>query len=115
MAAIAAGLVASLLVETLSLGKTAPFDLAIVLLGIGAILVAATWTENYGEHKETEGGGEVDGKDSKDHTVAGEGNAKGSWLEKLGRAWEVVSQSPGVARLGISGALFEGDDAGHDA
>ena len=51
--AIVSGLLAHTLVEGLGLGPVAPFDAAHAVLLLGGVLVAATWTENYGK-----GGGE---------------------------------------------------------
>lgn len=49
-----AGLVANVLVESLSLGPVSPFDAAATVLTIGGIYIAFTWTENYGDSSNTE-------------------------------------------------------------
>lgn len=43
------GLVANVLVENLSLGPVAPFDAAATVLAIGGVIIAWTWSENYGD------------------------------------------------------------------
>lgn len=50
--AIAAGLIASTLVDTYQLGPVAPFDAAATVLVIGGILIAFLWQENYGNPKQ---------------------------------------------------------------
>jgi len=89
VAAIAAGVAAHLLVESLGLGRTAPFDLAVVLLALGFALVACTWDENYGTRPGKAGGGE---------SAAGQ----------FRRAVASIRADERVWRTGLSGALFEG-------
>ena len=48
LVAILAGLLANTLVDTLDLGRVAPFDAAIALLLVGGAIIWATWPENYG-------------------------------------------------------------------
>ena len=55
LVAIVSGLVAHSLVETLSLGPVAPFDAAAVVLIVGGVVVAACWTENYGDSSDKKG------------------------------------------------------------
>lgn len=50
--AIVAGLLANTLVETVALGPVAPFDAAAVVMVLGGLVVAFTWTENYGDKSE---------------------------------------------------------------
>lgn len=47
--AIVAGFAGNYLVENLGLGRVAPFDAAIVAMLIGGLVMARTWTENYGD------------------------------------------------------------------
>ena len=54
LAAIVAGVVASLLVDGLGLGLTAPFDLAILCFAAGGALVAFRWDENFGAARRAE-------------------------------------------------------------
>ena len=89
VAAIASGVTAHVLVESLGLGKTAPFDLALVLLALGFALVACTWDENYGAPP---------GK------AGGEESAAGQFR----RAVASIRADERVWRTGLSGALFEG-------
>ena len=56
LAAIVAGVVASLLVDGLGLGLTAPFDLAILCFSAGGALVAFRWDENFGAARRAEAG-----------------------------------------------------------
>ena len=55
LVAILAGLAAHSLVETLSLGPVAPFDAAAAVMLVGGVLVAACWTENYGDASDKKG------------------------------------------------------------
>ncbi|KXZ48039.1 hypothetical protein GPECTOR_31g403 [Gonium pectorale] len=48
--AILSGLLASYLVDNLSLGPVAPFDAAIVVLLLGGAVIYASWPENYGDN-----------------------------------------------------------------
>lgn len=48
--AIVSGLVAQYLAQFLGMGPVSPFDAAIVVLLIGAAIIATTWTENYGDN-----------------------------------------------------------------
>lgn len=47
--AIVSGLLAHGLVETASMGPTAPFDAAIAVLLFGGVIIVSTWSENYGD------------------------------------------------------------------
>lgn len=38
-------------------GKVAPFDAAAVVLGVTGVIVVATWSENYGDSRQSVGGG----------------------------------------------------------
>ncbi len=48
--AIVSGLVAQYLAQFMGMGPVSPFDAAIVVLLVGAAIIAATWTENYGDN-----------------------------------------------------------------
>ena len=50
--AILAGLIANYLADNLKLGPTAPFAVAIPCFALCFVIVATTWTENYGNHTE---------------------------------------------------------------
>ncbi len=52
LVAIVAGLVAHTLVETLALGPVIPFDTAALVMICGGVIVAITWTENFGNSSE---------------------------------------------------------------
>ena len=52
LVAILAGLLAHALVEYGKLGPVAPFDAAAGVMVAGGVLVALTWTENYGDNSE---------------------------------------------------------------
>ncbi len=52
LVAILAGLLAHALVEYAKLGPVAPFDAAAGVMVAGGVLVALTWTENYGDNSE---------------------------------------------------------------
>eukprot|EP00898_Chlorokybus_atmophyticus_P004681 jgi/Chlat1/5213/Chrsp33S05182 len=52
LTAILAGLLANFLVSR-GLGPVIPFDAAIVCLLLGMVIIAATWTENYGDPSES--------------------------------------------------------------
>ena len=49
--AILAGIIANLLAETLQLGPASPFAVAIPCFGLCFLVVAFTWTENYGNRE----------------------------------------------------------------
>lgn len=49
MQAIISGLMGNLLVEEFRLGPVAPFDAAIFVMLLGAVLISTTWQENYGD------------------------------------------------------------------
>ena len=85
VAAIVSGLVASFLVEFLSLGKVAPFDAAAVVLSLGFFLISSTWTENYGQS---------------DSSVP--------ITQMFASAWNAITSSTQVAALGVCQAVFEG-------
>ncbi|GBG76968.1 hypothetical protein CBR_g23298 [Chara braunii] len=50
--AICSGLLANTLVVDAGLGPVAPFDAAVCVLVIGMMIIAFTWTENYGDSSE---------------------------------------------------------------
>lgn len=84
LVAIVAGLAAHVLVETLTLGPVAPFDLAACVLAAGGLVVATTWTENYG-----------DAADRRPLTA------------RLAAAARLIGADPKIALLGTQQALFE--------
>ena len=47
--AIASGLIGSFLVDSLHLHPVVPFDVAVLVLAVGAGIIYTTWGENYGE------------------------------------------------------------------
>lgn len=47
--AIVAGLLGHALVEVFKLGPVSPFDAAALVLIVGGVYIAFTWTENYGD------------------------------------------------------------------
>lgn len=49
LTAIVAGFLGNYLVDSLGLGRVAPFDAASVFMIIGGGVIMATWTENYGD------------------------------------------------------------------
>jgi hypothetical protein len=55
--AIASGLVGSFLVDSLQLHPVVPFDVAVLVLTVGAGIIYSTWGENYGEYGEAAGVG----------------------------------------------------------
>lgn len=87
LVAILAGLVAHSLVETLSLGPVAPFDAAATVLGIGGIIVASKWTENYGDSSSASNQMQI--------------------FQGFQKAASVIVSQPKIALLGAMQALFE--------
>lgn len=83
--AIAAGLIAHALVESLAIGPVAPFDAASIVLLIGGGLIFATWNENYGDNSE-----------------------KASVADKFKKAFHLITGDPKIALLGAMQSLFEG-------
>lgn len=84
LVAIVAGLAAHFLVETLALGPVAPFDAAATVLLAGGVVVAMTWTENFG-----------DATDRRPLTA------------RLASAARAIGADPKIALLGAEQALFE--------
>eukprot|EP00899_Mesostigma_viride_P006904 jgi/Mesvir1/16214/Mv08472-RA.1 len=84
LVAILAGLLANFLVKTMGLGPVAPFDASAVVLLVGGTVIAATWTQNYGE-------------------VQGQ-SATAGFRQAIG----VLAADPKVALLGAVQSLFEG-------
>ncbi|KAI8467976.1 MAG: general substrate transporter-like protein [Monoraphidium minutum] len=81
--AIMAGFMGDYLVEKMGFGRVAPFDAAIVFMVIGGVLIAATWTENYGDRSSTD------------------------ITQQFTKAWEAISADPCIALLGAIQAMFE--------
>lgn len=52
LVAILAGLLAHALVEYGQMGPVAPFDAAALVMVVGGVIVALTWSENYGDNSE---------------------------------------------------------------
>lgn len=118
MAAIGSGLVASFLVETLHLGTVAPFDLAILVLLAGWVLILGTWEENYGERDPGAKPKYVLVSDADGSTAVGAPAPEGRGQAQAGlaaltghvvRAAQVVLRDRKVAALGACQALFEGE------
>ncbi|BDA45879.1 Molybdate-anion transporter [Coccomyxa sp. Obi] len=83
--AILAGLVAHSLVETLSLGPVAPFDAAAVVMLTGGVIVAFSWSENYGDNSDRK-----------------------SFGEQLRNGAHAIYSNQKIALLGAMQSLFEG-------
>jgi MFS transporter, MFS domain-containing protein family, molybdate-anion transporter len=108
LVAIVAGLVAQTLVGAFKLGPVAPFDAAAAVLAAGGVVIASTWTENYGDAAAS--GAAPTG------TVAGGAPPapapSPSPLASLGAQLRAgaaaIAADPKVALLGAEQALFEG-------
>jgi MFS family permease len=85
--AIASGLIANFLVTNMEFGPVAPFDAAAVFLAIGAVIIFATWPENYG-----------------DNTSA----SSQSIVLQFQRAANTIKSDPKIFLLGAMQSLFEG-------
>jgi len=81
LVAIVSGVFASTLAE--KFGLVAPFDAAIVVMSIGAIIIVTTWEENFGDKDTTLSGGCSDG-------------------------WAAIRKDKAVMLLGWIQSLFEG-------
>jgi MFS family permease len=79
--AIAAGMVASFARD--AFGPVAPFDVSLIFLVVGAVIISMTWRENYGD-------------------------ASIDLSTTLSNAWERIKQDKKVALLGAVQSLFEG-------
>lgn len=64
-------------------GKVAPFDVSLLVLVITGVVVAATWTENYGDSSQSVGGG-------------------------LRNAWRTIMADEKIVLVGIVQSCFEG-------
>ncbi|KAL4419074.1 hypothetical protein ABPG77_002215 [Micractinium sp. CCAP 211/92] len=82
--AILAGQVANVLVESFKFGPVAPFDAAAVVLTLGGLIIASSWTENFG--------------DASDRSSVAEGFKK---------AGALIWNEPKIALLGAMQSLFE--------
>lgn len=103
LVAIVAGLLAQTLVGALKLGPVAPFDAAACVLAVGGCVIAATWTENFGERAAvatTSSGG------SSSSPAAPPPLA--SLITQLRAGAAAIAGDPKVALLGAEQALFEG-------
>ncbi|KFM25691.1 Major facilitator superfamily domain-containing protein 5 [Auxenochlorella protothecoides] len=85
LVAILAGLFSHSLVDTFRLGPVSPFDAAAIVLVIGGVIIALTWTENYGDSSES-----------------------ASLAESFGKAYTLIMSDPKFALLGAMQSLFEG-------
>lgn len=83
--AIVSGLLAQTLAQQLGFGPVAPFDAAAIVLTLGALIIAFTWTENYGEN-----GGRT------------------ALSEQMRKAAGQIASDPKIALLGAMQSLFEG-------
>ncbi|KAI3439118.1 hypothetical protein D9Q98_001527 [Chlorella vulgaris] len=83
--AIMSGLVAHTLVETVAWGPVAPFDAAAVVLAVGGVIIATSWSENYGD-------------------ASGDSSA----VEGFKKAGALIWREPKIALLGAMQSLFEG-------
>ncbi|GAX74764.1 hypothetical protein CEUSTIGMA_g2211.t1 [Chlamydomonas eustigma] len=81
--AILSGLLGDFLVAGLCLGATAPFDAAILVMMTGGLIVASTWSENYG------------------------GESTGSLTEQFLGGLKAIGEDRKVMLLGAMQALFE--------
>ena len=105
-----AGLLAHVLVETLALGPTAPFDAAATVLAIGGLIVATTWPENFGERKEAAAPAAVAGSSSSAAAAAAASSSpKRTFAGQLQHAASAIAADPKIALLGAMQALFEGE------
>jgi len=85
VAAIVAGLIANTLVHSMDFGPVAPFDAAIVVLVLGGIMIATTWTENFGDNSAT----------------------APSLVQQFRNAFNAIKTDPKVGVLGAVQSLFE--------
>jgi len=96
LVAIVAGLVGQVLVDSTTFhavggsnfyvgGLTGPFDLAILALIIGLILISVLWEENYGET-----------------------NGSGSMTENLSIAWKLLTTDVNMVLMAVVVSCFEG-------
>ena len=83
LCAVIAGLVANSAAH--SYGYVAPFCIAILPLALVALVVSATWTENYGEH-----------------------GANSTLISSLQKGFELIRKDSKIAALGLSQSCFEG-------
>ena len=101
LVAIVAGLLAQTLVGALKLGPVAPFDAAAAVLAVGGVVIASTWTENFGERAPspaaTPGGG-----------AAPPPSPLASLVAQLRAGAAAIAADRKVALLGAEQALFEG-------
>jgi len=79
--AIASGQVAGVFASYF--GKVAPFDLSLGVLVITGFIINMTWTENYGDEKQSVGGG-------------------------FGKAWENMMKDKRILLVGLIQSAFEG-------
>ena len=84
LVAIVAGVVANYLVRDFGYGPLAPFDLAMVVLTIGAIVITTTWNENYGSR-----------------------NTGGSVFDQFQKGFQTIRNDRRVFYLGCMQGLFE--------
>jgi hypothetical protein len=114
LVAIVAGLVASGLASTF--GFVAPFDLSLLLLGCGGIVIFTMWGENYGERSATAlpatmNGGSSDGPHGSATTALSSLSRVVQQLshsfEHFGKAWRLLASNERVLLLGLVQSCFE--------
>jgi hypothetical protein len=121
LVAILAGLVANTLVTGMEMGPTAPFDAAATALSVGFVVIAATWSENYGSAKARPpalGSAPADA----DEAEAGTGSSSGGVISARGSpvgaffaslalqfrtASDAITSDSKVGLLGAMQSLFE--------
>lgn len=85
-------------------GYCAPFDLAAVFLLVGGVVIAATWTENFGESKK---GHPTRAASAKTTLTSSFAAAVGSTLDSLGKGCTLLFRDPKVLLVGLVSACFE--------
>ena len=108
LVAIVAGLTAQTLVGALKLGPVAPFDAAAAVLAVGGVVIAYTWTENYGERAPAVAGAATAGGATASASAPPPPSPLASLVAQLRAGAAAIGSDPKVALLGAEQALFEG-------